>query len=336
EQFYIEEGEQVNQGDALVKIKNSRSLTTGVELSVALSKELGQQISSLEKEYKILNDIHKKELKSIDRQIQQLQISLSAINNAKRTSFKKLKLKENQLLNNQTLHQKGYLSLHNFESIREEYLTTLEAHERLEMDRISVQSEITALESKRLALPGQLILQQANIERQVSELKSQVTQLDNQYEFIKKAPEAGFVTTIQPSLGTRIESGTPLMSIIPLDSPLEIELLLPTHSAGFVQMGDKVKIRFDAFPYQKFGFISGEISNVDQALILPTDKVLPVSISEAMYRVRAKLYQQSVSAYGKKFPLKVGMIADADIILEKRSLLEWLLDPIYAVKGRLG
>jgi membrane fusion protein len=54
-----------------------------------------------------------------------------------------------------------------------------------------------------------------------------------------------------------------------------------------------------------------------------------------MYRVRASLSKQSISAYGKSFPLKVGMLADADIILEKRSLFEWLLDPLYAVKGTM-
>ncbi|MBF4406289.1 HlyD family secretion protein, partial [Vibrio anguillarum] len=105
------------------------------------------------------------------------------------------------------------------------------------------------------------------------------------------------------------------------DSPLEIELLLPTRSAGFIEIGNKVNVRFDAFPYQKFGFITGVISNIDKVVVLPSEKVLPIQLDEAMYRVRAKLNQQSIKAYGKKFPLKVGMIADADIILEKRALL---------------
>ena len=131
-------------------------------------------------------------------------------------------------------------------------------------------------------------------------------------------------------------ANTPILSIIPENSPLEIELLLPTRSAGFVKLGDEVKIRFDAFPYQKFGVASGKIVNIDQAVILPTDTILPIEVKEAVYRVRASIQYQSISAYGDTFPLKVGMTADADIILEKRSLLEWLLDPIYAVKGKIG
>ncbi|WP_049788897.1 HlyD family efflux transporter periplasmic adaptor subunit [Photobacterium profundum] len=160
--------------------------------------------------------------------------------------------------------------------------------------------------------------------------------MNNQYEFITKAPEVGIITAIQQNIGSQVNENTPLLSIIPINSSLEIELLLPTRSAGFIQLGDNVNIRFDAFPYQKFGFITGGISNIDKVLILPTDKVLPIKINEAMYRIRATLNQQSVYAYGESFPLKVGMIADADIILEKRSLLEWLFEPIYSVKGKLG
>jgi membrane fusion protein len=200
----------------------------------------------------------------------------------------------------------------------------------------SISVDIGRLQSEKAAIPEQRLLKQTVINRKISELKEKLLAHKNQYEFIKTAPESGVVTAIQSSIGAQVHSNTPILSIIPENSPLEIELLLPTRSAGFVKLGDDVKIRFDAFPYQKFGVASGEIMNIDQAVILPTDKILPIKVNEAMYRVRARLQYQSISAYGKTFPLKVGMMADADIILEKRSLLEWLLDPIYAVKGKIG
>lgn len=112
-------------------------------------------------------------------------------------------------------------------------------------------------------------------------------------------------------------------------------MLLPTRSAGFVQKGDAVNIRFDTFPYQKFGLMTGAITNVDKALILESDKNLPIQIDQAMYRVTASLPAQFMKAYGEQFPLKTGMLVEADIILETRTLLEWLLDPIYAIQGKL-
>lgn len=334
--IYVEEGDSVEQGKEIVKIKNSQSLTTGVELSTALSYELSQQIGYLTKELDTVEKVSKKELTRIDRQIIQLNKSQSALINAKKTNKKKVHLKKNQLEKNQKLLQKGHISQSQFDQFTEQYLDALEDNDRLNREIASVNVEISTLESERISLPEKLILKQITINRHLSELKAQLTELDNQYEFIQKAPESGVITAIQPSIGTRVDPNTPLLSIIPIGSPLEIELLLPTRSAGFVQVKDKINIRFDAFPYQKFGFVEGEISNIDKALILPSDSNLPIKFNEAMYRVRATLHDQSVKAYGKQFPLKVGMIAEVDIILEKRSLLEWLLDPIYSVKGKLG
>lgn len=336
ESLYVKEGDLIKQGEALLKVKNSQSLSTGIELSVALSKELSHQIKSLEKEYLVTTDLNEKELIRINNQKKQLSMSLSTIRKAKRTSLDKITLKRSQLSKNKKLFKNGYITSSSFELIQEDYFEILEAHALQEMEEIGIQSKILQLKSELVSLPEKLILNQTAINRKISSLKAQVMELNNQYEFIKKAPEAGIITSIQPTLGTRVDANTPLLSIIPLNSPLEIELLLPTRSAGFIQINDRVNIRFDAFPYQKFGFVVGNISNVDKVLILPTDKILPIKINEAMYRVRATLSQQSVHAYNKKFPLKVGMIADADIILEKRSLLEWLLDPIYAIKGKLG
>ncbi|MBT2980035.1 HlyD family efflux transporter periplasmic adaptor subunit, partial [Vibrio anguillarum] len=98
-------------------------------------------------------------------------------------------------------------------------------------------------------------------------------------------PESGVITAIQPIEGSKVDVNTPLLSILPIDSPLEIELLLPTRSAGFIEIGNKVNVRFDAFPYQKFGFITGVISNIDKVVVLPSEKVLPIQLDEAMYRV---------------------------------------------------
>jgi len=233
------------------------------------------------------------------------------------------------------LYDQGFISSAQFDAVQAEYYSVSASYEYAEKERTIVQAEIFLLEAESFVLPEKILLKKIAIKRKVAEITAKQVELDNQYESVMKAPEAGIVTSVQPSNGSKVDANTPLLSIIPIDSPLEIELLLPSRSAGFVQLGDSVNIRFDAFPYQRFGLITGKVSNVDKALILPSDKVLPIKIGESMYRVRATLAQQSVKAYGKTYLLKVGMIAEADIILEKRSLLDWLLDPIYAVKGKL-
>jgi membrane fusion protein len=127
-----------------------------------------------------------------------------------------------------------------------------------------------------------------------------------------------------------------LLHILPEGSELIAELLLPTRSAGFIQLGNSTRLRFDAFPYQRFGFIKSEIIRIDQALISPNEIQLPISLQEPVYRLRAKLNQQQMRAFGKAFDLKSGMLFEADIMLEQRTLIEWLLEPIYSLRGRVS
>ncbi|WP_345890935.1 MULTISPECIES: HlyD family efflux transporter periplasmic adaptor subunit [Vibrio] len=116
-----------------------------------------------------------------------------------------------------------------------------------------------------------------------------------------EASKQGTVTAIQAKVGSQVSPSTPILSIIPTNSPLELELLLPTRSAGFVQQGDTVNIRFDAFPYQKFGLMTGAITSIDKALILPSDKALLIQTEQAMYRVTASLPEQFRTPMVKNF-----------------------------------
>ncbi|PNH89116.1 HlyD family secretion protein [Vibrio diazotrophicus] len=335
EELLVSEGDDVKEGQVLAKIRNSQNLISGIELSAALQAELSSQITSLNEELKFSDIVFDKSKLSIDRKMRELDHSLSAIQKAMVTSKLRLKLKEEQYDNNLALYKKGYLSMAALSSIQEDYLEAQGSVNKLETEMASISVDIANLESQRISLPEERALKRTSIQRQLSVLKADIVRLNNEYEFIKNAPESGIVTAIQPSIGSQVDSDSPILSIIPKNSPLILELFLPSRSAGFIQVGDQVKIRFDAFPYQKFGLVDGKISNIDKALILPSDKKLPINITEAMYRVRASINQQEIHAYGKSFPLKVGMIAEADIVLDNRSLLEWLLDPIYAIKGKI-
>ncbi|EKF9663204.1 HlyD family efflux transporter periplasmic adaptor subunit [Vibrio cholerae] len=335
-ELLVQEGSFVEVNQPIAKIRDSQGVTEGVDVSFSLRNELNNQLQMLETEFRIQEDIFKKEELRITNQITQSNRSLNAIQKAKFTSSKRLNIKEQQYNKNRELYDKGYLTSTELALVQDEYLQALEYYDRLEKELASILVEIDDLSSLKVLLPEQQFLKKVTIERMISQIKAQLIGLNNEYEFIITAPEAGMITTIQPSIGSYLNSDTLILSIIPNDSPLEMELLLPSRSAGFVKLGDEVRIRFDAFPYQKFGLVSAHVTNIDRALVLPSDKIFPIKIDEAMYRVRAKLATQFISSYGKQFPLKVGMIADADIIQEKRSLLEWLLDPIYAIKGKLG
>ena len=122
---------------------------------------------------------------------------------------------------------------------------------------------------------------------------------------------------------------------MPIDDVLKAVLLVPTRAFGFVKAGQQTRIRFDAFPYQRFGLFEGEVTHAANSILLPGEVEMPITIQEPVYRVEVALGKQEIRAYGNSVPLQPGMILSADVVLEQRSLLNWLLEPILSLKGQV-
>ncbi len=104
---------------------------------------------------------------------------------------------------------------------------------------------------------------------------------------------------------------------------------------GFIAPGQTVAIRYQAFPYQRFGSAKGRITEIARTLIAPNEVALSVPLQEPVYRVTVALEAQTVKAYGAEMPLQAGMVLDADIWVDQRRLLEWVFDPLYSLTGKL-
>jgi membrane fusion protein len=90
-----------------------------------------------------------------------------------------------------------------------------------------------------------------------------------------------------------------------------------------------------AFPYQRFGTVKGRISTISRTVLGPTEINIPgLRIDEPVFRVRVALPREEVQAYGEAIPLQPGMLLSADIVFDRRSLVRWLFDPLFAVARR--
>jgi hypothetical protein len=105
---------------------------------------------------------------------------------------------------------------------------------------------------------------------------------------------------------------------------LQAQLLIPGRAIGFIEPGDRILLRYQAFPYQKFGHQAGRVASISRNAIAPTGGIRG---AERVYRVRVDLEHQSIMAGGKPRPLRPGMLLDADLLGERRRLYEWILKP---------
>ena len=211
----------------------------------------------------------------------------------------------------------------------------------LQRTRLALQRDALALREELDGLPLKSDADLATIQREITAVDQQLAEAESRREVVVPAPAAGVVTTIQAELGGRPNASVPLLSIVPEGSELQAHLFTSSRAIGFLQTGQRVRLRYQAYPYQKFGHYEGELASISGTAINP--KEMPaqlvgltslVGTSDPVYRLVVRLAKQSVSVYGKPVSLQPGMQLDADVLIERRRLIEWVLDPLYTLTGK--
>jgi membrane fusion protein len=340
EKLWVKEGDKVVKGQSLATLLVQQSNGEGVDLSEQLADQLNNQANLLSDEITQHQTLKVQETLNLKAQHAALENEQTALKNQLALAEEKLTLLNDQQLDFNQLNKSGYLS--NLEKERQQQALLEAKQDKQNISRLLLQqkNQLSQVAFNINNIPQQYTLRINNLKRQQADLQRQLAQVASNYKYTITASNNGVVTGIQVVEGETLSQSKaqskPLLHILPEGSELIAELLLPTRSAGFVQLGNNTRLRFDAFPYQRFGFIKSEITRIDQALISPNEIQLPISLQEPVYRLRAKLNQQQMKAFGKAFDLKSGMLFEADIMLEQRTLIEWLLEPLYSLNGRLS
>lgn len=178
---------------------------------------------------------------------------------------------------------------------------------------------------------------QAEIAKSRAELMEKRASFASEGEIILTAERAGRVTALAARPGQTTAPGSQLAILLPAGANLTAELWVSSKAIGFVRKGDRVRLMYDAFPYQRFGVGGATITEIADAPVSPVDLpagVEPRETKESLYRVVATLDRQSVAAYEREWPLMPGMRLNAEIILDSHSLIDWVLDPILAMRAR--
>jgi membrane fusion protein len=183
-------------------------------------------------------------------------------------------------------------------------------------------------------------MQLGEIDRNLAALDQELAEAEARRQILLTAPQGGSISAVQVSPGEAVSVTVSLLSVVPAGSKLQAQLFSPSRAIGFVRPGQRVLLRYQAFPYQQFGFYEGHVAAVSRAALSPSE--LPRELSgltslygstEPVYRITVELAKQTATAYGKPIPLQPGMQLEADVLIETRSLIEWALDPVITLTG---
>ena len=150
------------------------------------------------------------------------------------------------------------------------------------------------------------------------------------------APADGQIDSLQARLGTDLSTAATLMKIIDHTNPLQAQIFIPASAIGLLKTEQTIAMRLDAFPYQQYGKIFARLHSIDSSIMLPNQLAqTPVLVQQAVFLAYAQLNSQTIDVSGKHINFKQGMTFEADVIVQRRNIFEWLLAPIYRLKGAL-
>ncbi|ENS6483085.1 TPA: HlyD family secretion protein [Neisseria gonorrhoeae] len=339
---FVEDGNFVKAGEPLFKLSTSRFGEKGnVQAKLAAEANLKKTLALQELER--LKRIHQNEQKNVHNNIHRLNNQLENIKQQITGQNRQIRLAEKTLNKNKFLASQGAVSQQD-KMTAESHL--LEQRSRLESLKREQNNAIRELDEQKItlsSLPERYKTELSQLNRAITEMNQEILDFDLKSEQTIRASKSGYISTINVDIGQQVEPSKLLLSIVPEQTELVANLYIPSKAVGFIKPKDKVVLRYQAYPYQKFGHATGEIISVARTALgkqelsgLGIIFTNPTLLNEPAYLVKVKLEKQTIKAYGENKPLQIGMILEADILHERKKLYEWVLDPLYSISGKIN
>jgi membrane fusion protein len=330
--IYVEQGQRVEEAQPLMSVTTSQIAANGEDVNATLLNTLTLHKDSLARQSAAEEQRTVSEQKRLTAMIGGLETELVHLRAQIALQNERTQISEGLLANVAQLVPKGYIS-------------ELEKRRR-EVDLLEQKQNVTALSQQLAARQNQLTETRYALEQlptlmaekiqllrnELTVTEQRIAEINGRRAYIIRAPIAGRISTLQASVGQTANPQHLQVQILPAGSVLQAELFVPTRAIGFVRVGQEVRILYDAFPYQHFGTYRGRITTVSQTMLMGSDVSIPVEIKEPFYKVTVALDRPDIDAYGESMPLQPDMLLRADIILERRSLMDWLLTPLLGTR----
>jgi membrane fusion protein len=333
---HVQEGQTVAQGDVLFVLSLERSSLSG-DTQQAVQTSLLARAQSLREAQVQKNQLAQTQLQALDSQLQSMRREWVQSKAESALQRERLKLAQQTQARYEGLRQDNFVSEAQVQTKAEEVLGLRAQLQASERQQAVHQREIAQIEAQRRELPLQAQARLGEIERDLSSLAQASAENEALRRLVVRAPQAGTVSAVLAAPGQAVSPQVPLASLVPSGAQLQAHLFAPSSAVGFVRENQRVLLRYQAYPYQKFGHQPGRVLHVSHTPLQGAELVgLAVpKTDEPLYRITVALDQQSVLAYGQTQSLSPGMQLDADVLLDRRRLIEWIFEPVLSIVGRV-
>ncbi|EJJ3962236.1 HlyD family secretion protein [Salmonella enterica] len=336
---FVHEGQSIKKGDPIYQIDVSKSTRSGV-VTDNQRRDIENQLVRVDNIISRLAESKKITLNTLEKQRLQYSDAFRLSSDIIRQAAEGIKIMKNNMENYRNYQSKGLIT--------QDQLTNQVAlyyQQQNNLLSLSGQNEqnalqITSLESQIQTQAADFDNRIYQMELQRYELQKELVDTDVGGEIIIRALSDGKVDSLSVTVGQMVNAGDSLLQVIPENiENYYLIIWVPNDAVPYISAGDKVNIRYEAFPAEKFGQFSATVKTISRTPAstqeMLTYKGAPqntLGISIPWYKVIVKPEKQIISYDGKSLPLENGMKAESTLFLEKRRIYQWMLSPFYDMK----
>ena len=325
EKLYVQDGDFVSKGAPLVDISTEQFLSSGGHINKEIIQNLEREISVLRDQQEGLKSSTKTEINALSVREQGNVVSIERLNQqlgrlAKQERIALERVKESKEYIESGLITQDVLTRHQ-DTVEQLYSNRMQLESTLH--DLNVENDRTPYEKNRAE--ADFLEQSLQIKQQIIQLETQVKNIDIRAGQQLVASKSGRVTAVRVREGEAVGQSDLMLVIVPQDSELYAEVFVPSSAIPFVEIGQEVRITYAALPADKFGKAIGTISNIASTAVLSSELKALTERESLLYRVEVKLERQAIKTKSKEIVLLAGMELNADVVLDNRRLLEWII-----------
>lgn len=336
---FATEGQVIKAGEPIYQIDVSKSTRSGV-VSVNQRKDIDGQLARIAQIIERLESSKKNTLEMLVKQKTQYTAAFQRSSDILRRAQEGIRIMKENMENYRHYQTQGL--------INKDQLTNQVAlyyQQQNNLLGLSGQNEqnslqITALESQIQTQAAGFDNQIYQMELQRYELQKELLNIDAGGAIIVRALSDGRVDSLSVTVGQMVNVGDSLLQIIPHQiDHYSLVMWVPNDAIPYITTGDRVNVRYEAFPAEKFGQFAGTVSVISRTPASPQEMLTyqgapksALTTAVPYYKVIVRPEKQTILYGGKRLSLENGMKAQSTLFLEKRKVYQWMLSPFYDMK----
>ncbi|SMO86036.1 HlyD family secretion protein [Paracoccus laeviglucosivorans] len=341
-QVTVREGQEVERGDVLAVLSGEHRSGSG-ETRQEVLRALGARRDSLSAERDSHRGLFSRQAESQTARLAVIEAEAASLDAEFALQRGRVALAERAAARLRDLRERGLATLDDLHRAEESASDQALSLQVLERTRATVNRMRVELESEIAERPLREELQLAENDRAIAQIDQELAEAEAARETVVTASRPGTITALRATPGDAVEPSAALMTLIPAETVLQAQIYGRSRDIGFVEPGQQVLVRYDAYPHQKFGQYRGTVRDVSRATVGPGELAEASGIlatlanlgeaGQPAYRITVDLDAQSATAYGRAVRLQPGMTLQADVQIETRKLWQWVMDPLYSLRG---